>query len=97
NLREAIRLAPGNLQRAEEYQLKLLRSRKAGKEQELDRLLEMRFVNEKNEYEPGMLAVTERKKLSAAAVADLQQLALWLPGDGRLLWLLAELAAVHGD
>jgi hypothetical protein len=26
-----------------------------------------------------------------------QQLALWLPTDGRLLWLLAELANAHGD
>jgi hypothetical protein len=31
------------------------------------------------------------------AVAPLQQLALWLPADGRLLWQLAELAHSHGD
>jgi hypothetical protein len=31
------------------------------------------------------------------AVALVQQLALWLPSDGRLLWQLAELAHAHGD
>ncbi|MBI1918247.1 MAG: DUF3299 domain-containing protein, partial [Planctomycetes bacterium] len=29
--------------------------------------------------------------------ASVQQVALWLPADGRLLWLLGELAASHGD
>ncbi len=97
-LREAVQLAPGNLQRAEEYQLKLVQSRrKAARTQELDPLLDVRFVNDQGEYEPGKLSADEKKKLPAGAVADLQQLALWLPGDGRLLWLLAELAAVHGD
>ncbi len=98
-LREAVRLAPGNLQRAEEYQLKLLglRRREGRGEVTLDKLLDARFVNDTGEYEPGKLATSERKKLPAAAVADLQMLALWLPADGRLLWLLAELAAVHGD
>jgi hypothetical protein len=33
----------------------------------------------------------------ADAVALVQQLALWLPADGRLLWQLAELANAHGD
>jgi hypothetical protein len=31
------------------------------------------------------------------AVAQVQQLALWLPADGRLLWQLGELAHAHGD
>lgn len=31
------------------------------------------------------------------AVALVQQLALWLPADGRLLWQLGELAHAHGD
>jgi hypothetical protein len=30
-------------------------------------------------------------------VALVQQLALWLPADGRLLWQLGELAGAHGD
>jgi hypothetical protein len=97
-LREAVRLAPGNLQRAEEFHLRLVLSRRRElARQGLDPLLELRFVNDRGEYEPGNLAAAERKKLPAGAVADLQMLALWLPADGRLLWLLAELAAVHGD
>ena len=44
-----------------------------------------------------MLAASERKKLPTRCVAVVQQLALWLPDDGRLLWLLAELANAHGD
>lgn len=36
-------------------------------------------------------------KPPADAVAIVQQLALWLPADGRLLWLLAELAHDAGD
>jgi hypothetical protein len=97
-LREAVRLAPGNLQRAEEYQLRLVSSRRQQPgRQDLDPLLDVHFVNEKDEYEPGKLAAAQRKKIPSGAVADLQLLALWLPADGRLLWLLAELAAVHGD
>ena len=37
------------------------------------------------------------KKLPADDVAIVQQLAVWLPNDARLLWLLAELANAHGD
>src|SRR5207245_5483150 len=48
-------------------------------------------------YHPGRLAAAESKKLPADAVAIVQQLALWLPADGRLLWQLAELANAHGD
>lgn len=33
----------------------------------------------------------------AADAATVQQLALWLPGDGRLLWQLAEIAHAAGD
>ena len=36
-------------------------------------------------------------KLPEADVAILQQLGLWLPSDGRLLWQLGELANAHGD
>jgi hypothetical protein len=36
-------------------------------------------------------------KPPADAVAVVQKLALWLPADGRLLWLLAELARDAGD
>jgi tetratricopeptide (TPR) repeat protein len=98
-LQEAARLAPGKLQKAEELQLKLvrLRLRQPAGSQGLDPLFDIRLVGESGHYEPGKLAASERKKLPTDAVARLQQVALWLPADGRLLWQLAELAAVHGD
>jgi hypothetical protein len=98
-LQDAVRLAPGNLQRAEEFQLRLVaaRRRQKGDLFNLDPLLDVKFVNDKNEYEAGKIAAEQRKKIPAGAVADLQVLALWLPNDARLLWLLAELAAIHGD
>jgi hypothetical protein len=98
-LQQAVRLAPGKLQRAEEYQLKLvrLRQRELRSTQDLDNLFEVRFVGEAGTFEPGKLAAVERKKLPSDAAALAQQLALWLPADGRLLWQLAELANAHGD
>ena len=65
--------------------------------QDLDDLFGVRFINDKGVYEPGKLGALQRKKLPAEAAALAQQLALWLPADGRLLWLLAELASAHGD
>ena len=47
--------------------------------------------------EPGRMEEVERKKLPDNAVAVVEQLALWLPADGRLLWQLGELANAHGD
>jgi cytochrome c-type biogenesis protein CcmH/NrfG len=51
--------------------------------------------------EPKNTATVDRlfdpKKPSPDDVALLQQLALWLPSDGRLLWQLAELAHAHHD
>lgn len=98
-LRQAVRLAPGKLQKVEEAQLRLvrLRQRQPRDAQELDDLFSVRYLGETNRYEPGRLAALERKKLPADAVAVTQQLALWLPADARLLWQLAELAAVYGD
>jgi tetratricopeptide (TPR) repeat protein len=106
-LEQAVRLAPGKLQKAEEYHLKLVRLRMRpltpalspqGREREgLDDLLGVRFVDGEGQYHPGRMAAAESKKLSADAVAIVQQLALWLPADGRLLWQLAELANAHGD
>ncbi len=98
-LEQAVRLAPGKLQKAEEAQLKLVRLRKsqAKDTQDLDDLFGLRFVNEKGAYEPGRLSAEERKKVTTSQVATLQQLALWLPADGRLLWQLGELANAYGD
>jgi hypothetical protein len=96
---QAVRLAPGKVQRAEEYQLKLvrLRQRQTGNAQDLDDLFGVRFVGEGGTYQPGKLAAAEANKLPSDAAAITQQLALWLPADGRLLWQLAELANAHGD
>ncbi len=98
-LREAVRLAPPAQRQAEEYHLRLvrLRQREPRGTQALDDLLGVRFVNDRGEYDPGALRESERKKLSSDEVAAVQRLALSLPADGRLLWLLAEVAAAHGD
>ncbi len=95
-LEQSVRLAPGKFLQAEEYHLKLVRSR-LKKTDGLDDLFGIRFVGDKGEYEPGRLAEAEKKKLPAKAVAVAQQLALWLPGDPKLLWQLAELANAYGD
>ena len=94
NLRDAVRLAPGKFQKAEEYHLKLveLREREPRGWQGLDDLFGVHFSGD-----AGTLPAAERKKLPSDAVAIVQQLALWLPADGRLLWQLAELANAHGD
>ncbi len=96
-LAEAVRLAPAKARKAEEYHLKLVRLRAKGSGQGLDDLFGVRFVNDKGKYEPGKLAMAQRQKVPAEAAAIVQQLALWLPADGPLLWQLAELAGVHGD
>jgi len=98
-LQQAVRLAPPRFRRAEEYHLKLVRLRlKSLKDRQgLDDLFGVRFIGREGEYAPGLWSDMERKKLPAGAVGIAQQLALWLPEDGRLLWLLAELAGAHGD
>jgi hypothetical protein len=95
-LEESTRLAPGKYLQAEGFHLKLVRARLA-KRPGPDDLFGIRWVDDKGVYEPGRLAAAEKKKLPARAVAVTQQLALWLPADGRLLWQLAELANAHGD
>jgi hypothetical protein len=93
-LAQAVRLAPGKHLQAEEYHLKLVRDRlkRGPRSGELDDLFGVRYAGE-----PSKLAEAERAKLPAKAVAVVQQLALWLPADGRLLWQLGELASAHGD
>lgn len=82
-LEEAVRLAPARSKPAEELQLKWarLRQKEAKNATGLDDLF----------------AGLDRKKLPANDVALVQQLALWFPADARLLWLLGELCALHGD
>jgi hypothetical protein len=98
-LRQAVRLAPGKFQRAEELHLKLVRLRagQAGDASDLDDLFGVRYAGPSGKYEPGRVGPDERKKLSPEAVAHTQALALALPADARLLWQLAELAAAFGD
>ncbi len=45
----------------------------------------------------GVLAPDEQAKLPPDALAIVQQLVLWFPGDPRLYWLLAEMYAVKGE
>jgi hypothetical protein len=97
-LQDAVRLAPGKHQKAEEYHLKLVRLRlqergKGG----LDDLFGVRYAGDKGAYEAGTMSRSELAKLPARATAIAQQLALWLPHDGRLLWQLAELANASGE
>jgi hypothetical protein len=98
-LEQAVRLAPGKYLQAEQLHLKLvrLRSRERTGSHALDNLFGARFVGPGGTYEPGKLAPEQRKVLPSAAIALVQQLALWLPADARLLWQLAELAGAHGD
>ena len=98
-LRIAIKLAPPKLRAVEELHLKLVQFRRkdAKNGQRLDDLFGGRFVGDKGEWVPGNIAEDERKKLPAEAVASVQRLALALPGDARLLWLMGELANAYGD
>jgi Tfp pilus assembly protein PilF len=97
-LREAIKLAPGKYQGAEELQLRLVEGRQRKKDADaLDDLFGIHFVNANGKYEPGHLDPADHKKLPADALAQVQLLALWMPADVRLLWLLGEMANVQGD
>ncbi len=95
SLQRAVELAPGKWQHVEELHLKLVRLRM--KQSKLTRPLDDLFAVQYALGEAGKLADAERKKLPARAVALTQQLALWFPNDGQLLWQLAELANAHGD
>lgn len=96
-LREAVKLAPGKLQRAEELQLQLVEARRRHKGlDQWDGLFGMQF-DAKDKYQAGSLSADNRKKLPADALAQAQLLGLWLPADGRVLWLLGEMANGQGD
>ena len=57
----------------------------------------VKFVNDRGEYEPGVIAAAEKAKLPPDAIAVVQQMVLWFPGDTGLYWLLAELYAAEGQ
>ncbi len=98
-LQQSVRLAPAQSRKAEELHLKLVlfRARRPRNAQGLDDLFGVRYVGPDGKYGAGRLDADQRKALPDDAPAQLQQLALWLPADGRLLWQVAELAAVTGD
>ncbi|HJZ55107.1 MAG TPA: tetratricopeptide repeat protein [Gemmataceae bacterium] len=102
HLEDAVRLAPESLREAERYHLKLVRlrlkeGRAAAKPEAVDDLFGVKYVGESGSPEPGKIAASEMKKLPPNAAAIIQQLALWLPADGRLLWQAGELANAYGD
>lgn len=98
-LEQAVALAPARLKKAEQLHLKLvrLRARQPRDAADLDDLFGIDYVGPNGKFEAGRLAESQRKRLPNDAIALLQQLALWLPADGRLLWQLAELAGANGD
>jgi hypothetical protein len=90
--------------RAEKYYLSLLQNRyqesirPTGMPPALDPLFpKVRFVGPRGKYEPGTLAPEQWEELPPDAVTIVEQLVLWLPDDGRLLWQLAELLNAEGD
>jgi hypothetical protein len=102
HLEDAVRLAPEKLRDAERLHLKLVRlrlkeGRAAANPEAVDDLFGVRYVGDSGAAEPGRVAAAELKKLPPHAAALVQQLALWLPADGRLLWQAGELANAHGD
>ncbi|HEY1191196.1 MAG TPA: DUF3299 domain-containing protein, partial [Gemmata sp.] len=60
-------------------------------------LFGVKFVGPSGAPEANALAEAERKKLPADALGVVQQLALWLPADARLLWQFGELCNALGD
>jgi hypothetical protein len=101
-LEEAVRLAPAKWKPFEQAHLKLVRNRaKEGKQIDgqvtLDDLFGVKYVGPSGSPAAGKLADAQRKQLPDDAMTTVQQLALWLPADGRLLWQFGELCNAHGD
>jgi tetratricopeptide (TPR) repeat protein len=61
--------------------------------------LHLKLVRLRQREKPGTQSLDRLfdGKPPSGAAGWAQQLALWLPADGRLLWQLAELALAHGD
>jgi hypothetical protein len=98
-LEEAVKLAPPGKQKLEQLQLRLvkLRQNEDKNADSLDDLFGVHYGVDHDKYEAGKIVESEGKKLPEDAAAELQQLCLWLPADGRLLWQLGELANALGD
>ncbi|HVS38834.1 MAG TPA: DUF3299 domain-containing protein [Gemmataceae bacterium] len=98
-LEQSAQLAPGRYQRAEKLHLRLVRLRRTEPRdwKDVDDLFGVNYVGADGKYAMGRLDDAQRKALPDDAPALVQQLGLWLPTDGRLLWQMGELAAVNGD
>jgi tetratricopeptide (TPR) repeat protein len=86
-LTEAVRLAPETHKKAERAHLDLVKRR----------LKDGKVTPDSWDDLFGSAADYDRGKVPADAAAVVQQLCLWLPADGRLLWQLAEIAKATGD
>lgn len=103
---QAITVAPdAESRRVEEYFRRLVELRapeRPNPEPPLDRLFGgVRFVGDSGEWEIGRIAAAEKAKLPdgsvAAAKRIVQHLLIASPSDGRLHWLLGELANADND
>lgn len=94
-LRSAVALAPDGMKNGEKLHLHLVEQRLAKQLDELDHLFSTSFSE--GSYAAGPWPAEQLKKLPPHAIADVQQLLLWLPFDGRLYWQMAELANAYGD
>ncbi len=99
HLRQAVRLAPEERKSIEQLHLRLVNSRlrQGSTPSGLDDLFGISYSDAQHKHRLGRLTAGDRENLPKNAVALIQQLALWFPTDGRLLWQLGELAAVYGD
>ena len=95
-LGEAAALAPAAARPFEEAHRKLVQGR-IRKSRQFDDLFGIPFTGSDGKPRAGGIAPEQRKTLPGGDVATVQQLALWLPADGFLVWQLAELANAHGD
>lgn len=82
HLQLAVKSAPADWRPTESLHLRLVQGRRQG-QRGLDDLFGVNWQ--------------AQPRLPPGALAQVQQLALWLPMDGRLLWQLGELAVALGD
>lgn len=96
-LRLAVELAPETFRPVEELHLRLVESRRREPPglQTPDDLIGINFLE--GEFQPGTHDNGRLAKLPKDAVAQVQRLALALPNDPRLLWLVGEMANAYGD
>lgn len=98
-LEQSVRLAPPELKPAERLHLALVRSRNAERSDTpgLDPLVVLPPMVTSGDYRPGPIPLDSSKGPTNDTVNLVQRLGLWFPDDARLLWLMAELANLHGD